>query len=156
MAKSFIKRPPTSEAQKELLRQKQLAYIASDPRWVDHRRKLSEAQQKPDQRQRLSVAQLSYMQRDPRWPDHRARMQEAALEATKLSLLPEEIETIIALRHIGRTFEYIAEELCVSDKIIRRELKALDIPTSRVSPRPKANRGKGYWRSFDDAHPVTL
>ena len=76
--------------------------------------------------------------------------------ATRLTLLPEEIEQVIALRKKGRNFEYIAEVLCVSDKVIRRELRARDIPTGRLPPLPKAKRGKGYWRSFDDAHPVTM
>jgi hypothetical protein len=78
-------------------------------------------------------------------------MMEAAIETTRLTLMPEEIEKVFELRRKGRNFEYIGEELCVSDKIIRRELRALDIPTSRVKPRPKAKRGKGHWRSFDPA-----
>jgi hypothetical protein len=153
---AMAKRPPTSEAQKVLLRQKQLAYIAGDPRWAAHRAKLSAAQQKPDQRERLSTAQLAYMGRDPRWPAHRERMMQAAVETTRLTLSQEEIDQIAALRAKGRNFEYIAEVICVSDKVIRRELRARDIPTGRLPPRPKAKRGRGYWRSFDDSHPVTL
>ena len=40
-----IKRAPTSEAQKEKLRAAQNAYIARDPRWPEHRRKLAAAQE---------------------------------------------------------------------------------------------------------------
>jgi hypothetical protein len=142
-------RPPMSEVQKEKLRQAQLRYIAQDPRWQQHRAKIAAAQKKPEQREKLSAAVLNYIENDPRWPDHRARCQQAALEVTKLTLLPEELDTILAERKKGRTFEYIAELLCVSDRVIRRELKALDIPTSRIPPRPKAKRGQGHWRSFD-------
>ena len=78
------------------------------------------------------------------------------MEVSRLTLLPEEIEKISALRRKGRNFEYIGEELCVSDRVIRRELRARDIPTGRLPPRPKAKRGKGPWRSFDDPHPVNL
>lgn len=39
-----IKRPPTSEAQKRKLSKAQLAYIATDPRWAEHRNKLAQAQ----------------------------------------------------------------------------------------------------------------
>jgi hypothetical protein len=93
--------------------------------------------------------QLAYMANDPRWPAHRARMMQAAIETTRITLLPEEIETIIDLRRKGRNFEYVSEELCVSEAVIRRELRARDIPTGRIKPRPKAERGKGFWRSFD-------
>jgi hypothetical protein len=153
MAKSSPKRPPTSAAQKEKLRQAQINYIQHDPRWAAHRAKIAAAQQKPEQREKLSAAVRSYIENDPRWPDHRARCQQAALEVTKLTLLPEELDTILAERKKGRTFEYIAELLCVSDKVIRRELRARDIPTGRVPSRPKAKRTKGYWRSFDDVSP---
>lgn len=126
---------PISAAQKEKLRAAQLAYIARDPRWPEHRRKLADAQRRPEQRTRLSIALIAYKDTDPRWPDHRARMQEAALEATKLTLLPQEIEKIVELRSRGRTFEYLAEEFCISDKVIRRELKANGHSTQRVKRR---------------------
>ena len=145
-----------SGEQKLKLREAQLRYIAQDPRWESHRAKLSEAQKKPEQRQRLSAAQLAYMAQDPRWPDHEARLRQAAVEVSRLTLLPEEIEKISALRRKGRNFEYISEILCVIGKVIRRELRARDIPTGRLPARPKAKRGKGHWRSFDDPHPVVL
>jgi hypothetical protein len=144
----MAKRPPTSEAQRAKLRAAQLNYIANDQRWAEHRRKLAEAQQKPAQRERLSAAMKAYIDNDPRWPDHRTRMMEAATATVRLTLLPEEIEQIIELRNKGRTFEYLGEEFCVSDKIIRRELQAIGVSTSRI-PKRKAVRSQGYWRSFD-------
>lgn len=39
------RRPPTSAQQKEKLSAAQLAYVANDPRWEEHRRKLAEAQE---------------------------------------------------------------------------------------------------------------
>jgi hypothetical protein len=142
-------RPPMSEAQRQKLSRAQKAYIENDPRWEAHRAKLAEAQQKPDQRNRLSAAMLAYMASDARWPDHEARLRQAAVEATRLTLLPEELEIVIELRAKGRNFEYVAEQICVSDNVLRRELRALGIPTGRVHPRPKAKRGKGHWRCFD-------
>jgi hypothetical protein len=141
-----------SEAQKDLLRQAQLRYIAEDPRWAAHRAKLAQAQRVPEQKARLSAAQLSYMAKDPRWPDHRARMQAAALEVTKLTVLPEEIDQAVELRSKGRNFEYIGEVLCGSDKLIRRELKARGISTGKVKADRRAKpSGQGHWRSFDPA-----
>lgn len=91
------------------------------------------------------------MANDPRWPDHRARMQAAACEVTKLTLLPEEIDKAVELCRKGRNLEYIGEELRISDKIVRQEFRSLGLETCRIAPRPKARRGKGYWRSFDPA-----
>jgi len=62
-------------------------------------------------------------------------MMDAALEATKLTLLPEELALIVELRRKGRTFEYLSEEFCVSEKIIRRELQAIGISTGRIKRR---------------------
>jgi hypothetical protein len=144
-------RPVMSEEQRKKLSDAQKRYVTSDPRWEQHRAKLAAAQKKPEQRERLSVAMLAYIASDPRWPDHRVRLHAAALEVTKLTLFPEEIEKTIELRHKGRTFEYISEELTVGSKIIRRELKQLGIPTGRVGNERRAKRGKGFWRSFDPA-----
>jgi hypothetical protein len=52
------------------------------------------------------------MANDPRWPDHESRFRQAALEVTRRTLLPEEIDQILELRRKGRTFEYLGEELC--------------------------------------------
>jgi hypothetical protein len=138
-----------SEAQRQKLSEAQRRYISSDPRWAAHRAKLAQAQQDPDRKAKHSEAQLAYMAQDPRWSDHQASWRAAAVEVTKLTLLPEEIKKAVELRRKGRTFEYIGEELCVSDRIIRREFRALDLPTGRVPRRSKAKRGKEHWRSFD-------
>jgi hypothetical protein len=151
-AKNQRLRPPMSEDQRQKLSRAQKAYVENDPRWEAHRAKLAAAQQKSEQRSRLSAAQLAYMSQDPRWPAHRARMTAAAVEVTRFTLLPEEIDRVVEMRGKGRNFEYIGEELCVSDKVIRRELRALDIPTRRVPRRPKAKRSKGFWRCMDATH----
>ena len=144
-----------SQEHREKLRQAQLAYTQNDPRWADHRQKLGDAQRKPEQRARLSAAQLAYMATD-KWPEHRERMQAAAFEVTRITLYPEEIQKAVELRRKGRNFEYIGEELCVDHKIIRREFRALGLPTGRISHRPKAKRGKGHWRSFEPAEVASL
>jgi hypothetical protein len=141
-------RPPISDAQKDKLRAAQLAYVANDPRWTAHRQKLADAQRRPEQRLRLSEAMQAYIDNDPRWPGHRARMMEAALEATRLTLLPQEIAQIAELRRKGRTFEYLSEEFCVSEKVIRRELEAIGFSTARI-PKRRAQKCQGFWRSFD-------
>ena len=146
-----IKRPPMSEAQKQKLRAAQKAYIASDPRWTAHRQKLADAQRRPTQRARLSVTTKTYIDTDPRWPDHRARMQAAAQAAVRLTLIPQEIERIAELRRKGRTFEYLSEEFCVSEKVMRRELRESGIDTSRVKPDRRARKGPGFWRSFNES-----
>lgn len=143
-----MSRPPISDEQKRKLSAAQKAYVANDPRWATHRQKLADAQRRPEQRARLSQAMQDYIDTDPRWPDHRARMMEAALEATRLTLIPQEIEQITELRRKGRTFEYLSEEFCVSEKVIRRELEAVGFSTARV-PKRRAQRSQGYWRSFD-------
>jgi hypothetical protein len=66
-------KPPMSAEQRAKLSAAQKAYIEKDPRWIEHRCKLAEAQKKPDQRLKLSAAQLAYMANDPRWPDHESR-----------------------------------------------------------------------------------
>ena len=144
-------RPPMSEEQRAKLSAAQKRYVATDPRWPEHRQKLADTQGTPEQRVIHSETQHAYIDNDPRWPEHRARMQEAALEATRLTLLPEEVEKIIAERKKGRTFEYLAEELCVDAKVIRRELQSLGIHTGRILNERRAKQGNGYWRSFDPA-----
>jgi hypothetical protein len=138
-----------SANQRQKLSRAQKAYIENDPRWEAHRAKLAEAQQDPDQKSKHSASQLAYMAGDPRWPKHRARMMEAAAETTRITLFPEEVDKILEMRHKGRNFEYVSEELCVSTKVLRRELRALDIPNGRLKRRPRAQRGNGFWRCFD-------
>ena len=38
------RRPPTSEQQRQKLSEAQKAYVATDPRWAEHRQKLADAQ----------------------------------------------------------------------------------------------------------------
>lgn len=76
-------------------------------------------------------------------------MMAAALCTTRFTLLPQEVEKVVQLRAKGRNFEYIAEELCVSEKVIRRELRQLGIDTRPVRPERRVTQGRGHWRSFD-------
>lgn len=145
------KRPPTSDAQKALLKKRQLEYIANDPRWALHRSRIANAQRDPKQRETLSASVKRYRQLDPRWPDHQARLNAAAEVTNRITLLPEEVEAVLSLRKKGRTFEYIAEEICVGEKVIRRELRAMGISTARIKPDKRANPGKGLWRCFEAA-----
>jgi hypothetical protein len=142
-----------SDEQRELLRQRQLDYVANDPRWAAHRAKLAEAPRRPETREKLAAAMLNYMANDPRWPEHRERMLQAGFTTNRFTLAAEEVSQVVKLRAKGRNFEYIAEELCVSDKVIRREMRALGIDTRSARPAKRVKPGKGHWRSFD---PVEL
>lgn len=137
-------RPPMSEEQKRKLSAAQRAYVAHDPRWSEHRQKLADAQRRPTQRARLSATMKEYIALDPRWPDHRARMQKAAMATVRLTLSPLEVMQITELRRKGRTFEYLSEEFCVSEKVIRRELQALGYSTARI-PKRRAQKSIGIW-----------
>jgi hypothetical protein len=143
------KRPVMSQEHRDKLSAAQKAYVANDPRWPDHRARLAAAQRRDDQRARLAEKMKAYMENDPRWPEHRQRMMEAALRVTRLTLFPEEVEQIVAERRKGRTFAYLAEELCVGAEVIRRELKTLGIKADPVKIGPPVKRGRGFWRSFD-------
>ena len=143
------KRRPLSQEHRQRLREAQLAYVQNDPRWTEHREKLAAAQKRAEQRATLAAKMRNYIENDPRWPDHRARMMDAADRTTRLTLLPEEVEQFVALRKKGRNLEYIAEELCVSRKVIQREIKALGIEVTPAKIGPTIKRGKGFWRSFD-------
>ena len=100
------------------------------------------------QREKLRQAQLAYVARDPRWEEHRRKLADAQLRR-KFSLAQEEIAQIVAMRCKGRTFGYIAEELCIDRGTMTRELRQLGIDTSPVKSEKRAKRGKGPWRSFD-------
>jgi len=103
----------------------------------------------PAQRAILSETQKRYVQTDPRWNEHRRKLAEAQY-ARRIQLLPEEVARIREMRKKGRTFSYIAEELCICKEVIERELKALGISTAPVRMVRRAQRGKGFWRCFDD------
>jgi IS30 family transposase len=67
-----------------------------------------------------------------------------------MTLFDNEVAAIVAMRKKGRTFRYIAEEIGVCRDVIARELRALGIPTAPVRAEKRAQRGKGFWRSFDE------
>jgi hypothetical protein len=127
-------RPPMSEAQKKLLREAQLRYIAEDPRWDAHRAKLSRAM-------------TEYTSNDPRFPEHCR----TASERQRWKLFHEEITAAEQLLKRGRNFGYISETLCVSEEVLRRELRSLGIDPTPARSEKRAKRGAGFWRSFDSA-----
>jgi hypothetical protein len=102
----------------------------------------------PEQRAKLSVAQKAYVAADPRWALHRQKLADAQI-ARRMTLTPEEIAMVLAMRAKGRTFSYIQEEIGVCHDVIRRELAGLGYSTARIRREKRARRGSGHWRSFD-------
>jgi hypothetical protein len=101
-----------------------------------------------NQRQKLSEAQKAYVTTDPRWAMHRQKLADAQT-ARRMTLTPEELEMVLAMRSKGRTFSYIQEEIGVCHDVIRRELAERGYSTAPVRSKRRTKRGKGYWRSFD-------
>ena len=102
----------------------------------------------PEQRVKLSAAQKAYVAHDPRWAEHRQKLADAQI-ARRMTLTPEEIVLVLAMRAKGRTFSYIQEEIGVCHDVIRRELASLGYSTARIRREKRARRGSGHWRSFD-------
>ena len=102
-----------------------------------------------EQRAKLAAAQRAYVAHDPRWPAHRQKLAEAQI-ARRMTLFPEEIAIIAALRRKGRTLSYIAEEIGIDREVLHRELHANGLSTAPVRTERRARRGKGFWRSFDE------
>jgi len=100
------------------------------------------------QRQKLSEAQKAYVATDPRWAAHRQKLADAQI-ARRMTLLPDELAMVLAMRAKGRTFSYIQEEIGVCRDVIRRELVARGHSTAPVKSKKRAKRGTGFWRSFD-------
>ena len=132
-------RAPMSDEQKEKLRAAQKSYIKNDPRWATHRAKLSKAM-------------TEYTSSDPRFPEHCRR----ASERQRWKLFQEEIAAAKEMLSRGRNVEYISETLCVSEDVLRRELKANGIETRPARPDKRVKRGKGPWRSFDPVDTLRL
>ncbi len=101
-----------------------------------------------EQRRKLSLAQNAYVANDPRWAEHRQKLADAQV-ARRMTLTPEELEAVLAMRAKGRTFSYIQEEIGVCHDVIRRELAERGYPTARPRREQRVRRGKGHWRSFD-------
>jgi hypothetical protein len=121
-----------SEEQKEKLRAAQKNYIESDPRWAEHRAKLSKAM-------------TDYTSNDPRFPEHCRE----ARERQRWKLFQEEVVVAKEMLGRGRNLGYVSETLCVSEDVLRRELKANGIEPRPARPAKRVKRGKGPWRSFD-------
>jgi hypothetical protein len=114
--------------------------LAQNPRI---RARMSEAQ-----RRALSEAQRAYVASDPRWAAHRQKLADAQI-ARRMTLTPEEMAVVLAMRAKGRTFSYIQEEIGVCHDVIRRELAESGHSTAPVRSEKRTRRGTGFWRSFD-------
>jgi hypothetical protein len=101
-----------------------------------------------EQRQKLSLAQKAYVASDPRWAEHCRKLADAQI-ARRMTLLPDELAMVLAMRSKGRTFTYIEEEIGVCRDVIRRELAERGYSTAHVRSEKRAKRGRGFWRSFD-------
>ncbi len=66
-----------------------------------------------------------------------------------MTLFPDELALVLAMRSKGRTFSYIQEEIGVCQDVIRRELTQRGYSTAPVRAEKRAKRGRGFWRSFD-------
>lgn len=178
-------RRPMSDEQRAKLSATQRAYVANDPRWEAHRRKLAAANEAnrrilaPDEVQIIVglrqdgysysliadkigicedviVRELKALNistaRVPVSAEQRAKMSANQLLATKrrMTLFPNEVQMFIEMRKKGRTISYIAEEIGITEKVLSRELRALNISTARVKSDRRARRSVGFWRSFDD------
>lgn len=66
--------------------------------------------------------------------------------ARRMTLYPNEVEAIVAMRKAGRIWSYITAEIGIDKEVISRELRGLGVrlPSPKRRPRPR-----GYWRSFD-------
>jgi DNA-binding phage protein len=163
------RRPPMSQAQRQKLSAAQKAYVANDPRWLEHCRKLAAAQEaKRMTLMENEVAAIVAMREQGRNFSYVAEKigvcrdvigrelnalgisTAPAKSDRRMTLMENEVAAIVAMRKRGRSFEYIAEEIGVCREVIKRELTALGISTAPVKADRRARRGRGFWRSFDD------
>ena len=163
------KRRPMSAEQRAKLSAAQLAYIANDPRWAEHRRKLAAAQEA--RRMTLmdnEVAAIVAMRKEGRnfaciadkigvcrevigRELHVLGVPTAPIKPDRrMTLMDNEVAAIVAMRKKGRNFEYIAAAIGVSRGVIGRALRALGLSTAPVKPDRRARRSRGFWRCFDD------
>jgi len=80
-----------------------------------------------EKRAKLSATQKAYIASDPRWPAHRQKLVDMAKRRT---LLPHEIAAFQAMQRQGWTFKHIARQIRINDGVLRRELRAKDVPTT--------------------------
>jgi DNA-binding phage protein len=155
-----------SAEQRAKLSAAQNAYIANDPRWAEHRRKLAAAQEaKRMTLMENEVAAIIEMRsKGMAFKEVSEKIgvcrEVIGRELTTLgiavdrgerrtTLMENELTAIMAMRNKGRTFSYIAQDIGVSESVIRRELTARGIPTVRIKSDRRARPGRGFWRSFD-------
>ena len=149
-------RRPMSAEQRAKLSAAQKGYIASDPRWPAHRQKLVDMAKR---RTLLphEIAAFLAMQRQGWTFKHIAqqiRINDSVLRRElrakgvpttpgekRMTLLPSEVTVILAMRKKGRTFSYIAEEIGIHDRVLRREFRANGFSTARIRPDSRAKPG---------------
>jgi hypothetical protein len=193
-------RPVMSAEQRAKLSAAQRAYVANDPRWKEHRRKLAAANEahrrsllpsevqiilgmraegypfyliadrlgvgedvitrelramnipanrasvSAEQRAKLSADQQAYFENNP---GRQRPRRNGPPSPSRMTLFANEVQAIVEMRRKGRTFSYISEVIGVCERVIRRELKAMNISTARIKADRRAHRGRGFWRSFD-------
>jgi len=166
-------RRPISAEQRVKLSAAQFAYMANDPRWTEHRRKLAVAQEA--RRMTLlenEVAAIVALRKEGETYAYiskkigvcrdvitrelaalgiRDELANLGRGTHRTTLLDNEVTAIMEMRKKGRTFEYIAAEIGVCRNMMTRELAALGHSTERVRSDRRVRRGKGFWRSFDPA-----
>jgi DNA-binding NarL/FixJ family response regulator len=175
-----------SAEQRAKLSATQRAYVANDPRWEEHRRKLAAANEAhrrtlaPEEVptivglrrdgysygriadeigicEEVIARELKALNISPARPvsaELRAKLSanQKNIVATnrRMTLYPNEVEMFLELRKKGRTISYISEEIGISEKVLVRELRALNVSTARIKPDRRPRRGAGFWRSFDE------
>ena len=104
-----------------------------------------------EQRAKLAATQKAYVANDPRWPAHRQKLADRMRGITpRMTLFPNEMAVVVAMRKRGRTFSYIAEEIGIDRHVLQRELHANGVSTGPLAADRRARRGRGPWRSFDE------
>jgi hypothetical protein len=152
-------RRPMSAEQRAKLSATQKTYFANDPRWPAHRQKLADknvARRRrlfPDEIAAVVTMQkqgrtLAYIREEIGIHDRVLRRElcahgisTAPPGGTRMTLLPNEITAIVAMRKKGRTFSYIAEEIGIHDRVLRREFRANGFSTARIRPDSRAKPG---------------
>jgi IS30 family transposase len=75
----------------------------------------------------------------------------AGAAGRRMWLLDAEVKQIQTMQKQGRTMTYIAEEICVCRGVIRRELRARGLPTSRDRRRRAVKKSiRGWWGTLGD------
>jgi len=102
-------------------------------------------QRTPQQRARLSEANAKLYQRRPQMARPSGSYDDRSAGSDRLTLHtarnPAKSSNYAAK---AEPFEYLSEEFCISEKVIRRELEAVGFSTARIPKRPGTQR-PGFW-----------